>query len=54
MSPLFGLRPRISKALALAIVFDSRAFASLHAGPVEFSSHEENSGKTNSQCSAER
>ena len=49
VGPLFGLRPRISKALALGIVFDSRAFASLHAGPIEFSSHEENSGKTNSQ-----
>ena len=49
VGPLFGLRPRISKALALAVVFDSRAFASLHAGPLEFSSHEENAGKTNSQ-----
>jgi hypothetical protein len=48
-SPLFGLRPRISKALILAIVFDSRAFASLHAGPIEFASFEENDGATNSQ-----
>ena len=50
VGPLFGLRPRISKAfLSLAVVFDSRAFASLHAGPVKFSSHEENDGASNSQ-----
>ena len=48
-SPLFGLRPRISKARTLSIVFDSSAFASLHAGPVEFASFEENDGATNSQ-----
>ena len=46
--PLFGLRPRVSKALSLGIVFDSRAFATLHAGPLEFASFEENDGATNS------
>jgi hypothetical protein len=48
-SPLFGLRPRISKSVLLAIVFDSKAFATLHAGPVEFASFEENDGASNSQ-----
>lgn len=47
-SPLWGLRPRISKALDFAIVFDSTAFATLYAGPVEFASFEENDGATNS------
>jgi len=49
VGPLFGLRPRVSKALTLSIVFDSRAFGSLYAGPVEFASFEENDGSTNSR-----
>jgi hypothetical protein len=49
VGPLFGLRPRISKALAPGIVFDSRAFATLHSGPVEFASFEEAAGSTNSR-----
>jgi hypothetical protein len=48
VGPLFGLRPRISKALTLAVVFDSRAFGTLYSGPVEFASFEENDGATNS------
>lgn len=46
--PLFGLKPRVSKALTLAIVFDSTAFASLYTSPVEFAAFEENDGSTNS------
>lgn len=46
--PLFGLRPRVSKALTLAIVFDSTAFATLYASPIEVASFEENDGATNS------
>jgi hypothetical protein len=48
VGPLFGLRPRISKSVLLAIVFDSRAFATLHASPVELAAFEENDGATNS------
>jgi hypothetical protein len=47
--PLFGLRPRIRSALSLGIVFDSRAFATLHAKPAQFSAFEENDGATNSR-----
>lgn len=49
VGPLFGLRPRVSKALSLAIVFDSSAFATLYTSPIEVSSDEENDGKSNSQ-----
>ena len=48
VEPLFGLRPRISKSILLALVFDSSAFATLHAGPIEFAAFEENDGASNS------
>src|SRR5699024_11172867 len=49
LSPLFGLQRRVSKSITDPFVFDSRAFATLAAGPVEFASFEENAGRTNSQ-----
>ena len=48
MDPLFRLQRRIGKSVADPFVFDSKAFATLYAGPVEFASFEENDGETNS------
>jgi hypothetical protein len=49
LKPNFGLNVRISKSLAVPVVYDSSAFATLYLGPTEFQSFEENFGQTNSQ-----
>jgi hypothetical protein len=47
--PSWGLKVRVGKSVAGAgFVFDSRSFATVHAGPVEIAAFDENDGATNS------
>jgi hypothetical protein len=46
--PNWGLNVRVSKSITTSLVLDASAFATLHAGPVELTSFEENFGGTNS------
>ena len=40
---------RVSKSVTTGFVFDSKAFATVHASPISVGSFEENDGATNSQ-----
>ncbi len=45
--PNWGLNVRIGKHVTTGFVFDSTAFATVHASPIELQAFEENAGKSN-------
>jgi hypothetical protein len=47
--PNWKLDVRVGKSVTTGFVFDSKAFATVHAGPVDIAAFEENAGATNSQ-----
>ena len=47
--PNWKLNVRIGKSVTTGFVFDSRAFATVHASPISVASFEENAGASNSQ-----